>query len=151
MYETGFDLAAVIMSYWFALLVLFILAKTIQNAYLEYKGEREVRGGLDRPRTMAYVEISAPEGDALGKRFPLRRENILGSGAGCDIRLPFRSVSGEHASIYQKSRKAFVSSLAGRKGVFVNGERIAHPRELCENDRIQLGKIELVYRIAKEG
>ncbi len=151
MYETGFDLASIIMSYWFALLVLFILAKTVQNAYLEYKAEREVRGGLDKPRTMAYIEISAPEGDELGKRFPLRRENILGSGSGCDIRLPYRSISGEHASIYQKKRKAFVSSLSGRKGVYVNGERIARPRELSENDRIRLGKIELTYKIVKEG
>ncbi len=150
MYETGYDLAAIIMSYWFALLVLFILVKTVQNAYLEYKAEREARVGLDRPRTMAYVEITAPEGDELGRRFPLRRENILGSGSGCDIRLQFRSVSREHASIYQKSHRAYIASLAGRKGVFVNEEKITKARELEENDRIQLGKIELTYKIVKE-
>ncbi len=151
MYETGFDLASIIMSYWFALLVLFILVKTVQNAYLEYKAEREARVGLDRPRTMAYVEITAPEGDELGKRFPLRRENILGSGSGCDIRLPFRSVSGEHASIFQKNHKAFIAALTARKGVFVNGEKITKARELSENDRIRLGKIELTYKAVKEG
>ncbi len=151
MYETGYDLAAIIMSYWFALLVLFILVKTVQNAYLEYKAEREAREGLDRPRTMAYVEISAPEGDELGKRFPLRRENILGSGSGCDICLPYRSVSREHASIFQKNRRAFISSLAARKGVYVNGEKITKARGLSENDRIRLGKIELTYKIVKEG
>ncbi len=150
MYETGFDLAAIILSYWFTLLVLFILVKTVQNAYLEYKAEREVRGGLERPRTMAYVEITAPEGDELGKRFPLRRENILGSGSGCDICLPYRSVSGEHASIFQKNHRAFIASLAARKGVYVNGERIARARELAENDTIRLGKIELTYKIVKE-
>ena len=150
MQETGFDLVAIIMSYWFALLIFFILAKTVQNAYLEYKGEREVRGGLNKPRAMAYVEISAPQGDAFGRRFPLRRENILGSGAGCDIRLPFGSVASEHASIYQKKSKAFVAALAGRKGVYVNGERLLRPRELAENDTIRLGKAELVYKIAKD-
>lgn len=139
------------MSYWFALLVLFILAKTVQNAYLEYKAEREVRGGLYKPRMMAYVEVCAPEGDLLGRRFPLRRENILGSGTGCDIRLAHKTVSGEHASVFQKNRKAYIASLTGRRGVFVNGEKIAHAHELCENDRITLGKMELVYKIVKEG
>ena len=138
------------MSYWFALLVLFILIKTVQNAYLEYKAEREARVGLDRPRTIAYVEITSPEGDELGKRFPLRRENILGSGAGCDICLPYRSVSGEHASIFQKNHRAFVAVLAARKGVFVNDEKITKARELAQNDRIRLGKIELIYKAVKE-
>ncbi len=52
------------------------------------------------------------EGDELGKRFPLRRENILGSGSGCDICLPYRSVSREHASIFQKNHRAFIAAGA---------------------------------------
>lgn len=150
MYETGYDLVAIIMSYWFALLIIFILAKTVQNAYLEYRGEREVRGGLEKPRKMAYIEIIAPEGDLLGRRFPLRRENIVGSGAGCDIRISDGSVANEHASIFQKHRRAYISSLAGRRGVYVNGERIKPGRELCENDRIRLGSVELSYMVVRE-
>jgi pSer/pThr/pTyr-binding forkhead associated (FHA) protein len=51
-----------------------------------------------------------------------RREMLLGSSEGCDVRLPFAGVGPRHAALYSEHGAVRIEDLGSRKGVLVNGE-----------------------------
>lgn len=88
-------------------------------------------------RLVAY----APDGV---QRFPLHRdEMVIGSEAGCDIRLPYTGVSGRHARLIRRDGELRVEDLGSRKGVQVSGKRVREAT-LEVLDEIRLGGVTLL-------
>ena len=88
-------------------------------------------------RLVAY----APNGV---QRFNIDRDlMIIGSGAGCNIRLSFSGVGPEHARLRVESNHLVIEDLGTRKGILVNGERVKQA-ELQVLDEIRLGSIALL-------
>jgi DNA-binding NtrC family response regulator/pSer/pThr/pTyr-binding forkhead associated (FHA) protein len=72
-----------------------------------------------------------------------RREMLLGSAEGCDVRLPYAGVGPRHAALYSEQGAVRIEDLGSRKGVLVNGERVRDMR-LQVLDEIRLGSITLL-------
>lgn len=72
-----------------------------------------------------------------------RPEMLIGSGEGCDIRLPFAGVGTEHARLRAERGRLAIEDLGSRKGVVVNGER-QKQADLEVLDEIRLGSIALL-------
>ncbi len=78
------------------------------------------------------------------RRFTVdRSEMLIGSGDGCDIRLPYAGVGSEHARLRAHGDGVRIEDLGSRKGVVVNGERVRQA-ELQVLDEIRLGSIALL-------
>lgn len=70
---------------------------------------------------------------------------LLGRGDNCDIRIQDDGVSGSHASLTRQGNAFLLVDQGSTNGTWVNAERLHHPRQVEDGDRIQLG-VETVLR-----
>ena len=75
---------------------------------------------------------------------------MLGRGPECPITFDDALVSRQHAEIFVCDEGCLLTDLNSRNGVRVNGVRIRSPRLLNANDRIRLGRDELVVLLDVE-
>jgi hypothetical protein len=79
------------------------------------------------------------EGPSPGKRiFIDEPELIIGRDEQCDVVIPERQVSRQHARIRQELGKYVLEDLDSKNGTFVNGQEIDGSRSLQDGDEIQI-------------
>ncbi|MEQ1952712.1 adenylate/guanylate cyclase domain-containing protein [Mesorhizobium sp. CN2-181] len=83
-----------------------------------------------------------------GEVFPLGDVSLIGRGETATIRLADASVSRQHATVRHEEANYWVVDLGSANGTFVNGSAIAGPRALRPGDRLQFGKVVLVFEDA---
>lgn len=88
----------------------------------------------DRPILIAY------EGDLEGERWTLQQEQtVIGRSSDCDVVLPGRQVSRQHAVIERDDGTYQLRDLGSKNGTFVNGQRVRRePHPLKDGDEIQI-------------
>lgn len=75
---------------------------------------------------------------------------VLGRAAECPISIEDALVSRNHAELVVSSTRVIIRDLDSRNGVRVNGVRITEPTELRPNDRVRLGRDEIVVLTTNE-
>lgn len=79
------------------------------------------------------------EGPNRGSRVLVdEAELILGRGEECDVVIPDRQVSREHARIRLEGEGYVLEDLGSKNGTFVNGQRLSEPHLLQDGDEIQI-------------
>ncbi len=79
------------------------------------------------------------EGPLRGQQWVMHTDQlIIGRGAECQLVIPDRAVSREHARIWRDGSRYFVEDLASKNGTHVNGAVLGAPRELKDGDEIQI-------------
>ena len=71
---------------------------------------------------------------------------LIGRSAACQIVLDDGLVARRHAQFRVEQTQAVLEDFGSVNGVFVNGERIVHEREVRDGDVIKMGKQEMVLR-----
>jgi pSer/pThr/pTyr-binding forkhead associated (FHA) protein len=86
--------------------------------------------------------LSFEEGALAGQRFAIDKTSIIigrgGPDTRCDIVLPERQVSREHAEVYLRRGHYFVRDLGSKNGTYLNGQPVTDAVELYDNDTIQI-------------
>ncbi len=81
-----------------------------------------------------------------GQGFRIRDEVIvIGRNYDCDLRIENPYVSGIHAIISRKNGYLVLEDLGGKNGTRVNQSAVER-KVLCDGDRIQIGREELVFK-----
>ncbi len=70
---------------------------------------------------------------------------VLGRDADCPITIEDPLVSRQHAEIHVGEEACVLVDLGSRNGVYLNGIKISGATPLAPNDRIRLGRDELVF------
>jgi hypothetical protein len=79
------------------------------------------------------------EGKGAGARWVIDRDNmIIGREEKCDIVLPSRQVSRNHARIRHSGGRHTLEDLGSKNGTFVNGQELTEPYALQDGDEIQV-------------
>jgi hypothetical protein len=79
------------------------------------------------------------EGELTGTDWTLDRElMIIGRGADCDIVLPERPVSRQHARIERRGQGFLLIDLGSKNGTHINGQEVKQPHLLQDGDEIQI-------------
>lgn len=73
---------------------------------------------------------------------------VVGRSSGCNVVLDDGLVSRRHAQFVIGPKLVVLEDLGSVNGVYLNGERIATPRNLRDGDRVQIGKQDFVLRSA---
>lgn len=79
------------------------------------------------------------EGQGVGTRWMIDRSDmIIGREEDCDIVLPSRQVSRNHARIRRSGGRHILEDLGSKNGTFVNGQELTEPYPLQDGDEIQI-------------
>ena len=79
------------------------------------------------------------EGQGVGTRWVIDRSDmIIGREEDCDIVLPSRQVSRNHARIRRSGGRHILEDLGSKNGTFVNGQDLTEPYPLQDGDEIQI-------------
>jgi DNA-binding response OmpR family regulator len=79
------------------------------------------------------------EGQGVGTRWMIDRSDmIIGREEDCDIVLPSRQVSRNHARIRRSGGRHILEDLGSKNGTFVNGRELTEPYPLQDGDEIQI-------------
>src|SRR5262245_37050432 len=78
-------------------------------------------------------------------------EHLIGRHPTSIVSIESKKVSRRHAVIQVAGESATLVDLGSRNGTFVDGRRIASPVKLRHRNRIQVGPIEMVFRVASLG
>jgi hypothetical protein len=82
-----------------------------------------------------------------GHKIELRQgSTLIGRSATCQIVLDDGLVSRRHAQFRVDQTLAVLEDFGSVNGVFVNGERIVHEREVRDGDVVRMGKQEMTLR-----
>ncbi len=73
----------------------------------------------------------------------------IGRAPGNDIRIDNLGVSRQHAAIKQQGGRYVLEDLGSSNGTFVNGERVAGPRELADGDQITVVKHTILFQLPR--
>ncbi|MBN1642857.1 MAG: FHA domain-containing protein [Anaerolineae bacterium] len=94
------------------------------------------------------------EGSLAGEQIAIDKGSvILGRGgrtAECDIVLPERQVSRQHAEIYLQSGRYYLRDLGSKNGTYLNGRPVLEPVQLYDNDTIQIALCERIRFIGSD-
>jgi hypothetical protein len=94
------------------------------------------------------------EGALAAHRVPLANNSIVigrgGSDVHCDVVLPERQVSREHAEVYYEQGSYFLRDLGSKNGTYLNGQPVTTPAELHDNDEIQIALCERIRFIGSD-
>lgn len=78
-------------------------------------------------------------------------ETVIGRSVGCQLTLEDPLVSRRHARIVVRDDGASIQDLSSRNGLYVQGQAVQGSRELMDEDRIRIGKQELVFSVIPSG
>jgi predicted component of type VI protein secretion system len=77
-------------------------------------------------------------------------EVIVGRATECHWIIPSGAVSRRHARLVRLGREVTIEDLGSSNGTFVNGERLTAARVLHDQDRVQLGAVEIRFVMPPE-
>jgi DNA-binding winged helix-turn-helix (wHTH) protein len=76
-------------------------------------------------------------------------ENIIGRDPDAAVRVDFPSVSRRHARIVVSSNGATIEDLGSKNGTLVQGERVSGATQLADFDDLQVGSVQMTFRIMR--
>lgn len=82
--------------------------------------------------------LIANEGPLNGQQWVLKGQLLIGRDAACDIVIPDRQVSRQHARISNTGKGIILEDLGSKNGTFVNNKPILEGVKLAEADEIQI-------------
>ena len=153
MSSSAYEIAALAMRFWFAALTVYLLFRTVSAVLRDYGNQRRLRKA--EISSIGVLEVVEPSKDAkgrphplYGRRYPLRKENRIGSARSSDIRIKAKGIEPSQASIYQKGNRIMLADFGGRRGVYLNGVRVGkEEKALVSGDEIIIANVVLVLHL----
>ena len=82
------------------------------------------------------------KGALKGRRIPISAQSVIigrgGKNTVCNIELPERQISRQHAEIYVEQGTYYIRDLNSKNGTYVNEQPVQGPVRLQDNDMIQI-------------
>lgn len=82
-----------------------------------------------------------------GKTIQLSTSHVIGSAPSCNLAVSHPSLSPQHARVFRQGTDWFLEDLMTEAGSMLNGKRITATSKLAQDDKIQLGEVQLVFTL----
>ncbi len=79
-----------------------------------------------------------------------REETVIGRLAYCDVVLPQKNISRQHARLVRSGSEYFLEDMDSTNGTFLNGKRVRARTKLRDHDLIRVYDVTLLFRDALE-
>jgi pSer/pThr/pTyr-binding forkhead associated (FHA) protein len=94
--------------------------------------------------------LIAQTGPLNGQRWPIRDVLLLGRENGCEIVIPSRQVSRNHARVTLSEEGVLLEDLGSKNGTHINGKPLRGPVYLQDGDIIQIALAQLFIFISSD-
>ena len=121
-----------------ALLYLFLFA-------IMRTGVNQVSGANKKGKVW-HIEVEKGPRELRGLNIAVTGPVVIGRAPGSDIVIGAGYVSGRHARLQMMGPNLFVEDLGSKNGTAVNNAFIKGPTPVKNNDRIQIGDVEIRVR-----
>jgi pSer/pThr/pTyr-binding forkhead associated (FHA) protein len=85
-----------------------------------------------------------------GTEVALRRKLLIGRASTCDIVFSDRTVSRQHATVWEEYGAVYVRDMGSANGTYVNGARAEGMVRLNPGDELQIGNVRLLLEAATQ-
>jgi predicted component of type VI protein secretion system len=82
---------------------------------------------------------------AKGMRIRVKLPAVIGRSDEAKLKIRHGRISRRHCALSQRGEECWIEDLHSSNGTFVNGERLAQPRQLVHGDNIRVGDI--IFRL----
>lgn len=89
-----------------------------------------------------YPFLIACEGPLDGQRWLIRKVLVIGRDNSCDIVIPDRQISRNHANVVNTREGVFITDLESKNGTYHNNKRVLSRQLLEDGDTIQIGLVQ---------
>jgi len=96
------------------------------------------------------VLLVAQSGPLNGQRWALRDSMLIGREISCDIVIPDRQVSRQHARFTQSSNGVFIEDLGSKNGTYLNGSLIKATTQLHDGDTVQIALAQKIVFLSSD-
>jgi hypothetical protein len=131
-----------------ALIILLVAGSAIGSASLltrrRLTPSRAASQKTDTARKTSTVQLTILNGPRAGQSFPLIDGMLIGRGSTCQLQLPDRIVSRQHARLRYSGSHWYIQDMDSQSGIEVNGARVK-ASVLNKGDRIRIGTTELEF------
>ncbi|MCJ7696591.1 MAG: FHA domain-containing protein [Anaerolineaceae bacterium] len=86
-----------------------------------------------------YPFLIGCEGPLDGQRWLIRNVLVIGRDDSCDIVIPDRQISRNHAQVSNTREGVFVEDMGSKNGTYHNNKRVLSRKQLKDGDTIQIG------------
>jgi hypothetical protein len=127
-----------------ALIVLLVAGGTIGSATLLTR--RRLVPSRSRTGQTSRNQLIAVSGPLAGRTFPLIDGMLIGRSSACQLQLPDRMVSRQHARLRYSEGRWYIQDVGSHSGIEINGARI-QASVLNNGDRIRIGSSDFEFRL----
>lgn len=134
--EAAYTSLALVLRYFFCAAILYILLRLVLQSLNEYREIERVKSQVAGSYASAISFLDPME--LRGVKYALLKENTIGRGKKCSIRLLYKGVKRRQGSIY-KSGASIYFHTRRKKGVYLNGSPVAARRiQLAGGDVVEI-------------
>ncbi len=87
---------------------------------------------------MEFAVLLAQSGPLSGQQWPVSGTLTIGRDESCDVAIPDRQVSRQHARLSLRDNAVFLEDLNSKNGTYLNGQLLTGPTQLRESDEIRV-------------
>ena len=87
---------------------------------------------------MEFAVLLAQSGPLSGQQWPVSGTLTIGRDESCDVAIPDRQVSRQHARLSLRDNAVFLEDLNSKNGTYLNGQLLTGPTQLRERDETRV-------------
>jgi len=87
---------------------------------------------------MEFAVLLAQSGPLSGQQWPVSGTLTIGRDESCEVVVPDRQVSRQHARLSLRENTVFLEDLDSKNGTYLNGQPLTTPTQLREGDEIRV-------------
>ncbi|MBQ7876235.1 MAG: FHA domain-containing protein [Clostridia bacterium] len=135
-----------ILTYVFVIVVYAFIYTIIRMIFLDIRTMSRKKHIMNAEGYIKLVHKPKDIDFEVENSYELEKDNFLGRGRKCNIRINDEALSGVHCRIYKADGTFFVEDMNSANGTLLNGEDISNEVvELIDGDKLSVGSLMFLY------
>ncbi len=135
-----------ILTYLFVIVVYAFIYTIIRMIFLDIRTMARKKKITQAEGYLKLMNLKHDLDFQVNESYELERDNLLGRGAKCRIRIADPALSNVHCRIYKAEDTFFIEDMDSANGTLLNGESIEDEVvELIDGDKISVGSMMFLF------
>lgn len=140
------EILSKILTYAFVIVVYAFIYTIIRMIFLDIRTMSRKKKITSAEGYLKLMNLKKAVDFPVQESYELERDNFIGRGRKCNIRINDEALSGVHCRIYKADGTFFIEDSGSANGTLLNGEDITNEVvELIDGDKISVGSLMFLF------